>query len=229
MLYYDSYYILLILIPLLLGVWAQCQVSSVYNKYGREISVSGMTGFQAARRILDQNGLHSVKIERISGNLTDHYDPRSNTVRLSDGVYASNSIAAIGIAAHECGHAVQYATGYFPLKIRSAVVPVTNFGSKLAVPLVLIGLLFSWYPLAWLGLIGYVLIALFQLITLPVEFNASNRAMATLSGMRIPENEQRGVKKVLGAAALTYVAALVSAVTQLLYMMHIVGGRNRHR
>ena len=212
---------------MILGIWAQHKVSSTYQKYSRATCSNGCTGYQAARRILDQNGMQNVQIERVKGNLTDHYDPRTNIVRLSEGVYGSSSVAAVGVAAHECGHAIQYATGYVPMKIRGAIVPVTNFGSKLAVPLVLVGLLLSWYPLAYIGLIGYALIALFQLITLPVEFNASNRAVTALSDMNLTETERQGVKKVLSAAAMTYVAALISAVTQMLRMITIIGRKNK--
>lgn len=227
--FYDSYYFILIIIPMLLGIWAQNKVSSTYKKYSRTTCSRGYTGYQTARNMLDKNGLQDVRIERVKGNLTDHYDPRTNVVHLSEGVYDGNSVAAVGVAAHECGHAVQYATGYIPMKIRGAIIPVTNFGSKLAVPLVLAGLLLSWYPLAYIGLIGYALIALFQLITLPVEFNASNRAVVTLSDMNITEAEQKGVKKVLNAAAMTYVAALIAAVTQLLHMLRVIGRRNNRR
>jgi len=227
--FFDSYYFILVIIPMLLGIWAQNKVSSTYKKYSRTACSNGFIGYQAARRILDKNGLQNIQIERVKGNLTDHYDPRTNVVRLSDGVYDSNSVAAIGVAAHECGHAIQYATGYIPMKIRGAIIPVTNFGSKLAVPLVLAGMILSWYPLAYIGLIGYALIALFQLITLPVEFDASNRAVVTLSDMNITEAEQEGVKKVLSAAAMTYVAALITAVTQLLHMITIIGRRNNRR
>lgn len=227
--YFDSYYFVLVIIPMLLGIWAQNKVSSTYKKYSRTACSNGYTGCQAARRILDKNGLQNVQIERIAGNLTDHYDPRTNVVRLSEGVYDSGSVAAVGIAAHECGHAIQYQAGYIPMKIRGAIIPVTNFGSKLAVPLVLVGLLLSWYPLAYIGLIGYALIALFQLITLPVEFNASNRAVVMLSDMNITKAEQEGVKKVLSAAAMTYVAALISAVTQLLHMIMVINRGNNRR
>lgn len=227
--YFDSYYFILVIIPLLIGVWAQNKVNSTYRKYSRVANRNGMTGREAARRLLDQNGLQNVRIEPVSGSLTDHYDPRSNVVRLSEGVYNGASVAAVGIAAHECGHAVQYAQGYLPMKIRGAIVPVTNFGSRLAVPLILIGLLLQWYPLAYVGLIGYGLIALFQLVTLPVEFNASGRAVAALPALGMTESEQQGIKKTLNAAAMTYVAALISAVTQLLHMMSIIGGRNRRR
>ena len=227
--FYNSYYFVLVIIPLLIGMWAQHKVNSTYKRYSNVACGNGLTGRQAARQILDQNGLRNVQIEQVRGNLTDHYDPKNNVVRLSEGVYNSHSVAAVGVAAHECGHAVQYATGYVPMKIRGAIVPITNFGSKLAVPLVLIGLLLNWYPLAWIGLIGYGLIALFQLVTLPVEFNASNRAVAALTNMNMTETEQQGVKKVLSAAAMTYVAALISAITQLLRMISSIGGRDRRR
>lgn len=225
--YYNSSYFSLVIIPMLLGLWARHKVMATSRHYGKISCQSGYTGYQAARRILDEHGLDSVRIERVNGSLTDHFDPRTNIVRLSDGVFSSSSITAIGIAAHECGHAIQYATGYVPIKIRGAIIPITNLGSQLAVPLVLIGLLLSWYPLAYVGLIGYALIAMFQLVTLPVEFNASNRAVAVLSGMSLTEEEQRGVRKVLSAAAMTYVAALIAAITQLLRMMAIIGRRDR--
>lgn len=227
--FYDSYYFVLIIIPLLIGIWAQYKVTSTYKHYSRVACGNGLTGRQAARQILDQNGLTNVQIEQVRGILTDHYDPKNNVVRLSEGVYNSHSIAAVGVAAHECGHAVQYATGYIPMIIRGAIVPITNFGSQLAVPLVLIGLLLGWYPLAWVGLIGYALIALFQLVTLPVEFNASNRAIAVLADMSMTQEEQQGVINVLSAAAMTYVAALISAVTQFLHMITIVGRGDRRR
>ncbi len=225
--FYDSNYLVFVIIPMLIGFWAQYKISVTYKQYSSIPCRNGYTGYQAARRILDENGLQNVRIERVKGSLTDHYDPRTNVVRLSEVVYSSSSVAAVGVAAHECGHAVQYAQGYTPMKIRGAIVPVANFGSKLAVPLVLIGLLLSWYPIAYVGLIGYALIALFQIITLPVEFNASNRAVAALSGMNITEEEQKGIKKVLSAAALTYVAAMIAAVTQMLRMALIVSRRDR--
>ena len=219
------YYFILVIIPLLFGLYAQYKVSSAYKKYSEKGCSGGWTGEKAARMILDQNELYDVQIERVAGNLTDHYDPRSNMVRLSDGVYSSCSIAAVGIAAHECGHAIQHAKGYAPMKVRSAVVPVTNIGSKMAVPLVVIGLLLSWYPLAYIGLIGYALIAVFQLITLPVEFNASGRAVAALSEMNISEKEEKGIKAVLNAAAMTYVAALVAVLGQLLHLLRVINRR----
>lgn len=225
----NSNYFLLVIVPLIFGMWAQVKVSSNFKKYSQVTSASGLTGAQVARRILDENGLTHVQIEHIKGNLTDHFDPRTNVVRLSDSVYGSSSIAAIGVAAHECGHAVQYGTSYFPMRIRSAIVPVTSIGSKIAVPMVLAGMLFSFQPLIMIGIWGYALIALFQLITLPVEFNASSRAMKVVAGMGVRPEEQRAVKTVLTSAALTYVAALVSALSTLLRLLLIFGNGNNRR
>jgi len=231
--HFDVYYLVLVLPALLLALWAQFKVNATYKKFSRVHSSRGYTGQQVARMILDQNGLYHVRVEGISGNLTDHYDPRSNVVRLSQGVYNASSVAAIGIAAHECGHAVQHAEKYAPLQLRSAVIPVTNIGSKLAIPLLLVGVIFNYTPLIWVGILGYSLVALFQLITLPVEFNASNRALRTIEGNYILlDNENKGAKKVLTAAALTYVAALAASLAQLLRLMLLFGGRgsnNRRR
>jgi len=231
--HFDVYYLVLVLPALLLALWAQFKVNATYKKFSRVHSSRGYTGQQVARMILDQNGLYHVRVEGISGNLTDHYDPRSNVVRLSQGVYNASSVAAIGIAAHECGHAVQHAEKYAPLQLRSAVIPVTNIGSKLAIPLLLVGVIFNYTPLIWVGILGYSLVALFQLITLPVEFNASSRALRTIEGNYILlDNENKGAKKVLTAAALTYVAALAASLAQLLRLMLLFGGRgsnNRRR
>jgi len=231
--HFDVYYLVLVLPALLLALWAQFKVNATYKKFSRVQSSRGYTGQQVARMILDQNGLYHVRVEGISGSLTDHYDPRSNVVRLSQGVYNASSVAAIGIAAHECGHAVQHAEKYAPLQLRSAVIPVTNIGSKLAIPLLLVGVIFNYTPLIWVGILGYSLVALFQLITLPVEFNASNRALRTIEGNYILlDNENKGAKKVLTAAALTYVAALAASLAQLLRLMLLFGGRgsnNRRR
>ena len=226
--FYDSYYWILVVPAMLLAAFAQMKVSSTFNRYSQVRSRSGYTGAQAARDILDRNGLQGVRIERVRGNLTDHYDPRSNVVRLSDSVYDSPSVAAIGVAAHECGHAVQHAVGYFPIKLRSALIPVTNIGSKLSIPLLLIGLVVQVEPLINLGILLFSTMALFQLVTLPVEYNASNRALATLdsTGM-LSGDELQGSKKVLSAAALTYVAALLVAVMQLLRLLLLFGGRRR--
>lgn len=224
---YDLLSLLLLFIPLLIGVWAQMKVSSAFQKYSRIDTTRGYTGAQIARYILDRNNLQHVNIEHIRGSMTDHYDPRTNVVRLSDTVYSSSSVASIGVAAHECGHAIQYAMDYTPIRIRAAIIPMTNIGSYLAVPLVLIGLVLGSYPLAMVGVVGFALIALFQLVTLPVEFDASKRAVEVLSGM-YPEEEMRGVQKVLTAAAMTYVAALISAVSQLLRLLLVVNrGRRR--
>ncbi len=226
--FYDSYYWILVVPAMLLAAFAQMKVSSTFNRYSQVRSRSGYTGAQAARDILDRNGLQGVRIERVRGSLTDHYDPRSNVVRLSDSVYDSPSVAAIGVAAHECGHAVQHAVGYFPIKLRSAIIPVTNIGSKLSIPLLLIGLVVQVEPLINLGILLFSTMALFQLVTLPVEYNASNRALATLdsTGM-LSGDELQGSKKVLSAAALTYVAALLVAVMQLLRLLLLFGGRRR--
>jgi Zn-dependent membrane protease YugP len=165
----------------------------------------------------------------VSGNLTDHYDPRTETIALSDTVYGSTSVAAIGVAAHEAGHALQHAEGYFPLRLRAAIIPITNFGSKLAIPLILVGLLLQYYPLAYVGILLYGTVALFQLVTLPTEFNASRRALAILSEGYLDEEERKGTKKVLSAAALTYLAALLVSLAQLLRLLTIVGGGNNRR
>ena len=181
-----------------------------------------------ARLILDDNGLRDVPVQRISGSLTDHYDPRDRVVRLSDSVYGSGSIAAIGVAAHEVGHAVQHATHYAPMKLRSAIIPATNIGSTLSIPLILIGLIFNSQPLALAGVALFSLVALFQLVTLPVEFNASRRALVTLETRDILSREElSGARSVLTAAALTYVAALIQSLAQLLRLLILVGGRRR--
>lgn len=224
--YYDVYYLVLVIPAMLLAVWAQMKVSTTFGKYSKVGTRSGLTGAQAARQILDRNGLQQVKIEQVRGKLTDHYDPRTNVVRLSDSVYASTSVAAIGVAAHEVGHAVQHATGYGPIKLRAAIIPVTNIGSKLAIPLVLLGFLMQFDTLVTLGILLFATVAVFQLVTLPVEFNASSRALATLEGsnMLAPE-ELGGAKRVLSAAALTYVAALIVAVANLLRLVLLANRR----
>jgi Zn-dependent membrane protease YugP len=213
------------------SVWASVRVNTTFKKYSSVRPASGITGAEAARRVLDANGLYNVRIERISGNLTDHFDPRSNVIRLSDSVYGSSSASAIGVAAHEAGHAVQYASGYAPLKIRNAIIPVTNFGSRLAMPLILIGLLFSgagtqFLPIAYLGIACFSLSAVFQLLTLPTEFNASRRAMQSIesSGL-LRGNELSAARNVLSAAALTYVAALAVSIVQILRLLAIVNSR----
>lgn len=226
---YDIYYFIFIVPALLFSLWAQYKVNSTYSKYSKVGSARRLTGSQAARLILDMNGLNHVAIERISGSLTDHFDPKTNVVRLSDSVYNNCSIAAVGVAAHECGHAVQYAQGYSPMKLRAAIIPLTNFGSTISIPLILIGFVLTLEPLVTVGILLFSTVAIFQLVTLPVEFNASRRALAVLEqqGM-LSEQELRGTRKVLGAAAMTYVAALVTSLAQLLRLIMVFGGgRNR--
>ena len=224
---FDYYYLILVVPALLFAMWAQGTVSSTFNQYSRVHSGRGLTGERVARQILDANGLQHVRIEHIRGNLTDHYDPGANVVRLSDSVYGSDSVAAIGVAAHECGHAVQHATHYSPLVFRNAIIPITNFGSKLSIPLIIIGLFLSG-TLVQIGLLLFSLVAVFQLVTLPVEFNASSRALATLERSGFLDGpELRGSKRVLRAAALTYVAALLVSVAQLLRLILLYGNRRR--
>lgn len=221
--------ILIVLPALFFSLWAQFKVQSTYKKYSTFPTRRGMTGAQAARQILDQNGLQHVAIEHIRGELNDHYDPRANVIRLSDAVHDSQSAAAIGVAAHEAGHAVQYAKGYAPMKIRALIIPTTRVGSVLAIPLFFLGLFFASDALMLVGILLYATIALFQLATLPVEFNASGRAMAVLrtSGM-LEREEQDAAKEVLTAAAMTYVAALVSSLLTLLRLLVLAGGRRRN-
>lgn len=228
--YYDPTYSL-VLIGLLFCLVASARVRSTYAKYGRVRSHSGLTGREAAERILRSAGIYDVRIEHVSGNLTDHFDPKNRVLRLSDATYQSASVAAVGVAAHECGHAIQHSRGYAPLKLRSAIVPVANFGSAIAWPLILLGLLFnsrSSYLLIQIGILAFSFAVLFQLVTLPVEFNASRRAVQILgeSGMLLPD-ELSMTKKVLRAAALTYVAGAASAILQLLRIILLTGGRRR--
>lgn len=228
MLYYRYDPTYLLLIPgLLLALYAQLKISSTYSRWKQVPSRAGLTGAQMARRILDGNGCGDVRIERVAGSLTDHYDPQGGVLRLSDEVYASRSIAALGVAAHEAGHAIQDAQGYAPMRIRAALVPVANIGSSAAIPLFMLGLIFSWQPLLKIGILCFALAVLFYLVTLPVEQNASGRAVAILEGGFLPEDEVRGVRKVLSAAALTYVAAALQAVLQLLRLVILAGGRRR--
>lgn len=226
--YFDPTY-LLVLIGAVLCIWAQARVSSTYGKYSRVRSRSGMTGAQAAQRILQMSGIHDVRIEHVSGNLTDHYDPSNKVLRLSDTVYASDSVAAIGVAAHECGHALQHHRGYAPLTIRTALVPAANIGSMAGVPLILLGVLLGMsQTLIQIGIWVFALSVLFQIVTLPVEFNASSRALAMLGDYGMMEqSEVKGCRKVLSAAALTYVAAAATAILQLLRLILLFGGRGR--
>lgn len=229
--YFDPTYIL-VLIGALICIVASSRVNRVYAKYSRMRSHTGMTGKEAAERILRMNGIYDVRVHHIPGNLTDHYDPRNKTLGLSDATFNSSSVAAIGVAAHECGHAVQHATGYAPLKIRGSLVPVANFGSMAAWPLILIGLFMNGNMstiLINLGIWLFFGAVLFQLVTLPVEFNASNRAVRVLesSGMLYPD-EVSATKKVLSAAALTYVASAAAMILQLLRLIILTGGRRRN-
>ena len=216
------------IISFLVALLASFNVKHTYNKYSQVMSRRGYTADQIARMILDQNGLHNVQVERVSGNLTDHFDPNSNVVRLSDSVYGKSSVAAIGVAAHECGHAIQYAEEYSPMKVRATIIPITNIGSTLAYPLVLLGIILGGIqPLITIGIWLFVAVVVFQLVTLPVEFNASGRALKTLeqSGY-LDEDELGQSRSVLIAAALTYVAALFTAVAQLIRLIAISNRRN---
>lgn len=219
---FDMYYFILVVPAMLFALWAQFNVKSTFTKYSR-VNLHGMTGHDSARAILDANGLYSVRIERVPGELTDHYDPKANVIRLSDAVYGQSTAAAVGVAAHEAGHAVQHATGYTPIKIRSAIIPITNIGSNLAMPLILLGIILSYPPLAYIGVIAFGLSTVFQLVTLPVEFNASNRAIKALAtGGRLDTSEINAAGKVLRAAALTYVAALAVSLGNLLRLLVLV-------
>ena len=227
MYYFDPTYIL-ILIGVLLSMGASAKLNATYGRYSSVASRCGMTGAQAAQRILQSQGIYDVTVRHVSGRLTDHYDPRSKTVNLSDAVYGSTSIAAIGVAAHECGHAIQHNINYAPLNIRSAIVPVANIGSSLSWPIFLLGLILSIPALTTVGIVLFSLAVLFQLVTLPVEFNASSRALKMLESTGILSHEEnKGAKKVLTAAALTYVAALASSILQLLRLIILSGGRRR--
>ena len=235
MFYIDWTYIVLVLPFMILSLVASARVNSSFKKYSEVYSKRGVSAVDAARRVLQANGVTDVAIEQVSGHLTDHFDPRANVIRLSDSVYGSTSVAAIGVACHEAGHAVQHAVGYVPVKIRTAIVPITNIGSKLSIPLIFIGIALSYLGefysyIAYLGVALFSLCVIFQLVTLPTEFNASRRAIKALSENGIlDEQELKGAKKVLSAAAMTYVAALAVAVIQLLRLLIIVGNSRRRR
>ena len=230
---FDWTYVVLVLPCLILSMVCSANVNSTFKKYSGQLSSRGLTGADAARRVLNANGVRGVRIEQISGNLTDHYDPSANVIRLSTNVYGSTSTAAIGVACHEAGHAVQYAQGYSPIKLRSAIIPLTNFGSRLALPMIFIGLLFSSLGnlsnfFIYLGIACFGLSLVFQLVTLPVEFNASRRALSTIAETGIlTEEEQTGARKTLTAAALTYVAATAAALAQLVRLLVLFGGNRR--
>ena len=226
--YFDPTY-MLVIIGVIICMLASAKMNSTFNKYSRVRNHSGMTGREAAEQILHRAGIYDVRVERVSGNLTDHYDPRSKVLRLSDATYGQCSVAALGVASHECGHAIQHQVGYAPLKFRSALVPIANFGSTIAWPLIIIGLFFgsrSSVMFLNLGILAFSLAVLFQIVTLPVEFNASGRAIRILgdSGMLYPE-EVRSTRKVLTAAALTYVAGAASAILQLLRIILLTNSR----
>lgn len=226
--YFDPTYILII-IGMLIALAAQAKVKSTFNRYSQVRSHSGMTAAEIAVRILQSNGIYDVNVDRVSGNLTDHYDPKSKVLRLSDSTYNSTSVAAIGVAAHECGHAIQHHQEYIPLNLRNAIVPVVNICSNLSWPVILIGIVFSFnQTLVNIGILLFCAVVAFQLITLPVEFNASNRAIAILRDKGfLYGDEVDGAKKVLGAAALTYLAAAASSILQLVRLILLFGGRRR--
>lgn len=230
--FYYSFFdvgMIFVLLAAIFAMIASAGVNSTFKKYSQVASRVGLTGAESARRVLMANGVTGVKIERVSGNLTDHFDPKTNTIRLSDSVYDANTVAAVGVAAHEAGHAVQYAVGYAPIKLRMAIIPITQIGSNLAMPLVLIGLLLSSPSLAMFGVAAFGFSTLFQLITLPVEFNASSRAVETLETTGATDEEVKGAKKVLRAAAMTYVAALAVSLANLLRLFLLVNNSRRRR
>ena len=232
--FFDWTYVILVLPFVVLSLWASANVNSTFRKYDKVYSLRRITGADAAQRVLSANGVSGVRIERVSGNLTDHFDPRSNVIRLSDAVYSNTSTAAIGVACHEAGHAVQHVKHYAPMRLRAAVIPATNIGSRLAMPLILLGLLLSYwgegsYWLIYAGIACFGLSLVFQLITLPVEFNASRRAMLAIEGSDLlTAEEQKGARKTLTAAALTYVAATAVALMQLLRLILLFGGRRKN-
>lgn len=226
--YFDPTY-WLVIIGAVLCLFAQMRVSSTFNKFSKVRSRSGMTGAQAAQRILQLSGIYDVTVEHVRGNLTDHYDPSHKVLRLSDSTYGSTSVAAIGVAAHECGHALQHHKGYGPLKFRTALVPAANIGSKLGIPLIILGAFLGMNQmLIQIGIWVFAIAVLFQLVTLPVEFDASGRALDMLGSYGLMENDEtRGCRKVLSAAALTYVAAAASSILQLLRLVLLFGNRGR--
>lgn len=226
--FWGDWSLLIVLPALIFTLWAQFSVQSTYQKYSRIANAHGMTGEDAARRILDANGLTNVRIEPIRGNLTDHYDPRTNVIRLSEGVYHATSVAAVGIASHEAGHAVQHAQKYAPIRLRTAIIPVCNFGSMAALPLFFIGLLLYSDALMTAGILAYATVTLFQLVTLPVEFDASARAIRALDGSGyLSDAEITGARRVLRAAAMTYVAALATSLLSLLRLVLLASGNRR--
>ena len=225
---FDMYYLVLVIPCVILAFWAQAKVKSTFNRYEQVLNVRGISGAQAAEAVLRQNGVTGVRIEWVAGKLNDHFDPRTNTIRLSSAVYSSTSVASVGVAAHEAGHAVQYAVGYFPIRLRAAIIPVTQFGSMAAFPLILLGLFMNSGIMIDIGILAFGLSTVFQLVTLPVELNASRRALAAIEegGLLMPD-EYPMAKKTLPAAAMTYVAALAVSLAQLLRLVLLFGGRGR--
>lgn len=222
MFYFDTGYLIYVLPAIIIAMIAQSKVTSTFNKYSRVINTRGITGAEVAQKILNLYGIYDVTIEQVSGNLSDHFDPRSKVIRLSDNVYSSTSVAALGVAAHETGHAIQHNKGYLPIKLRNIVLPVANFGSGLAFPLVIMGIIFSFPTLVNFGIILFSAVVLFQIVTLPVEFNASRRAISIMEQQYIlSDTELVGAKKVLSAAAMTYVAATIVALGNLLRLIGI--------
>ena len=225
----DRYYLFLVIPALLISMWAQVQVKSTFARYNRVPNRRGYTGAMLARQILDENGLQHIRIERVAGQLSDHYSPKEDVIRLSDSTYNSTSVGALGVAAHEVGHAIQYDVGYFPIKIRNALIPITQIGSSVAIPLAILGLILSFPLLTEIGILLFCAVVLFQLFTLPVEFNASRRALRTLDEDGIlDQDELKGAKKVLSAAAMTYVAALIVAIANLARLLAL-RDRNQRR
>lgn len=233
----DYLYLILVLPAVIFSLWASIRVNTTFKKYSKIRSMRGITGAEAARRVLDTNGLQHIRIEQIPGNLTDHYDPRSDVIRLSESVYGNTSVAAVGVACHEAGHAVQHAENYAPVKIRAAIIPVTNIGSRLAIPLIILGILLNslasapeFLVIAYIGVACYGLCTLFQLVTLPTEFDASRRALRCIESYGILGSEEiGGARRVLTAAAMTYVAALAVSLMQLLRLFLMVSGNSRRR
>lgn len=225
----DMYYIVLVVPCIILALWAQAQVKSTFSRYERVLTRRGLTGAMAAEAVLRQNGVTGVAVERVAGKLTDHYDPRTNTIRLSNAVYGSTSVASVGVAAHEAGHAVQHAVGYFPLRLRISIIPLTQLGAAASFPLIILGLVMNFGALISIGILAFALSTVFQLVTLPVEINASRRALAAIEqGGLLAPDEYPMAKKTLTAAAMTYVAALAVSLAQLLRLLLIFGGRNRN-
>lgn len=233
----DYLYLILVLPAVIFSLWASIRVNTTFKKYSKIRSMRGITGAEAARRVLDANGLQHIRIEQIPSNLTDHYDPRSDVIRLSESVYGNTSVAAVGVACHEAGHAVQHAENYAPVKIRAAIIPVTNIGSRLAIPLIILGILLNslasapeFLVIAYIGVACYGLCTLFQLVTLPTEFDASRRALRCIESYGILGSEEiGGARRVLTAAAMTYVAALAVSLMQLLRLFLMVSGNSRRR